>query len=173
MQKLIVVIILFAAAMCVSETFVSAQTINGACCELISKGDRIFYGGEKMTKTELRGVLSQESYEQYVKARNLNRFGAAMTGAGGAIFIFSAVSVIGGSMNQSKSSDDGLPNDAPVGIAIFSGAMIVGGAMMAVGIPCICIGCRRVGDIVSEHNTRNVSLTLGPTRYGAGLSLTF
>ena len=57
MQKLIVVIILFAAAMCVSEIVVSAQTINGACCELISKGDRIFYGGEKMTKTELRGVM--------------------------------------------------------------------------------------------------------------------
>ena len=74
MQKLIVVIILFAAAMCVSETVVNAQTINGDCCELISKGDRIFYGGEKMTKTELRGVLSQESYEHYVKARNLNRF---------------------------------------------------------------------------------------------------
>lgn len=140
--------------------------------EIVCKGDRLFMDGQKLTKTELAGLLPQEGYADYVKARNLSRFGAALTGIGGVVFTFSAVTVVGGIINQNN-ADDSLPPDTPVGIAIFGGTMAVGGVLLAAGIPCICIGCSKIKGIASDHNNRNAALTLGPTAHGVGLSFVF
>lgn len=140
--------------------------------EIVCKGDRLFMDGQKLNKAELAGILSQKNYTDYVKARNLSRFGAALTGIGGVVFTFSAMTVVGGIVNQNN-VDDSLPPDTPVGIAIFGGTMAVGGVLLAAGIPCICIGCSKIEKIASDHNDRNATLTLGPTAHGVGFNFTF
>lgn len=163
--RLIITLILILTAFCVSEVYAVAQ--------FAAKGDRIFYNGQRISKAELRELLPQEDYQTYSKARNLSKFGAGMTGIGGTIFTFSAVTTVGGIIDSRKPINEGEIRDTPVGIAIFAGTMAIGGAIMAVGIPCLCVGRNRVKSFATDYNKSKVSLTLGPTNQGAGLCLNF
>lgn len=160
-MKRIYVVLLTVAAFCMADVCAEAQIKDDVVERSLSvKGDRIFDGEQKLSKAELKTIFCKETYEEYAKARRLSRFGATMTGIGGTIFTLSTVGVVGGIIIHNKPSSQ--PKDTPVGIVIFEGTMIVGGLMMAAGIPCICVGCKRIKN-----------LDLAPASNGVGLALKF
>ena len=160
-MKRIYIVLLTLAAFCMGSVCAEAQVKDEVMERCLSvRGDRIFDGDQGLSKAELQTIICKETYDEYVKARRLSRFGATMTGIGGTIFTLSTVGVVGGIINYNKPSSQ--PKDTPVGIVIFEGTMIVGGLMMAAGIPCICVGCKRIKN-----------LDLAPASSGVGLALRF
>ena len=140
--------------------------------EVIYKLGSIYSGDVKLTSDQVADLMTDDMYTDYLSGRRLYKSGVIVTSVGAGVVAASGL-LFGSMFLPSKTTDNETPG-MPLGTALISlGGAITGGAIIAVGVPLLCVGNNRLKNTVEGYNIRNVSLTLGPTRYGAGLSFTF
>ena len=153
--------------------------------------------GMALSNQEVRELVGDDVYfdtvvgaqKQYRIGGNLIRGGAITLGAGFASALGGAALLIGNGghdyypgqdQSQRRSYYDHEYDEAvdAVGVVLLTGgyvAMLVGGALLEVGIPVRIIGQSRLNWVENDYNdySRNVSLHVGAAPNGVGLTLRF
>lgn len=165
------------------------------------KGSRVFVGDEKLSKIEAVTLLSDiqgvDRSEEYLRYRSAYKAGLGLT-VGGSVLAFGggvsfvgglAVAVAGGITIPLFAGVDvvaGTDSTSEYSSVIFGKANIMlnvglyatlgGIAMLASGIPTMCVYNSRLNGIEEDYNKHVVTpveLTFGPQRHGVGFALTF
>lgn len=120
--------------------------------------------GNKLSKMDLKQVLSSYEYSDYLAAKRKMNTGFVLTGVGVGAFALSAVAI------------NAQVEDINANIAtMFMIPVMIGGTVcMAIGIPKTLVARHKFKAVAKEHNANNdVSLTWGPTQNGVGFALNF
>lgn len=162
-------LVLFFGASCLESSgqTVSATDASSATSGILYRAGNVWADGVRLKKPELKMMFSEQDYGRFISGRRLMVSGATLTGIGGAFV------VVNGAFLAYFAS---MPPKDPfytvnVSQIICAGNVILGGAMLVAGVPCLCVGINRMQKTVRHHN--ETQLTLGPTSSGFGLALKF
>lgn len=165
------------------------------------KGSRVFMEGKRLTKSEAVSLFSDfhgaDRSSEYLRYRSayktglgLTVGGSVLTLGGGFTFVtgvavvvaggitiplFAGVDVIAGTDTSSEYSSEifGKANTI-LNVGLF--ATLGGIAMLASGIPTLCVYNSRLNHMEEDYNKAYlipIEVTLGPQRHGFGFALTF
>ncbi len=176
--------------------------------ELVKKGGKLYIDGTKLSKEQVSNILASYSDERgtaynelWSKANGMRKGGIALTSAGSAaIVIGPVVTLIGAIVGAAEGIGAGLGAGLSAALGgteaqpaeveatkgkgiVVSGVVVTGAgvAMLGSGIPLLCIGNKRMKNIVSGYNAQlpatarnsEVAIALGPCPNGIGLSISF
>lgn len=128
-------------------------------------GKYVDENGKKLSKDDLKQVLTAYEYSDYMAAKRKKTTGIVLTSVGVAAGAFSAFTI----SSQDNETAEGLA-------AVIMYPIMVGGAVCAlIGVPKLFVAGHRFRSIAKEHNANNndVSLSFGATQNGVGFALTF
>lgn len=165
------------------------------------KGSRVFMEGKRLTKSEAVSLFSDfhgaDRSSEYLRYRSayktglgLTVGGSVLTLGGGFTFVtgvavvvaggitiplFAGVDVIAGTDTSSEYSSEifGKANTI-LNVGLF--ATLGGIAMLASGIPTLCVYNSRLNHMEEDYNKAYlipIEVTFGPQRHGFGFALTF
>ena len=165
------------------------------------KGSRVFMEGKRLTKSEAVSLFSDfhgaDRSSEYLRYRSayktglgLTVGGSVLTLGGGFTFVtgvavvvaggitlplFAGVDVIAGTDTSSEYSSEifGKANTI-LNVGLF--ATLGGVAMLASGIPTMCVYNSRLNHMEEDYNKADVTpveVTFGPQRHGIGFALRF
>ena len=165
------------------------------------KGSRVFMEGKRLTKSEAVSLFSDfhgtDRSSEYLRYRSayktglgLTVGGSVLTLGGGFTFVtgvavvvaggitlplFAGVDVIAGTDTSSEYSSEifGKANTI-LNVGLF--ATLGGVAMLASGIPTLCVYNSRLNHMEEDYNKAYLiplEVTFGPQRHGFGFALTF
>lgn len=165
------------------------------------KGSRVFVEGKRLTKSEAVSLFSDfhgaDRSSEYLRYRSayktglgLTVGGSVLTLGGGFTFVtgvavvvaggitlplFAGVDVIAGTDTSSEYSSEifGKANTI-LNVGLF--ATLGGIAMLASGIPTLCVYNSRLNHMEEDYNKAYlipIEVTFGPQRHGFGFALTF
>lgn len=154
---------------------------------IASRGSRIIYEGQKLTKEQAATLFSNvsgedygEKYLQYRKGYKtglgLSIGGASLAVVGSTVFLGGAVSALIMGIPLALAGETEMPSGVDVAIATGAVSAISGAAIMLAGIPTAVVYQKRIKKMASEYNASNVQkpiVTIGPARSGVGLALNF
>jgi hypothetical protein len=176
----------------VASYSVKAQTYNRV---EINRGD-FYLNNVKQTDSQVREILGEEIYNQtYVSAQKQRKLGNILMIAGGATAGVGAGLVIAGAAGafgtlthtwyydpstgktwgDQYNYDDNLDKMAPI-MMIGYGVLAVGTTVLGGGIAFKIIGGKRLQWVEQEANRKmrkDVSLNIGTTKYGVGITMKF
>lgn len=115
--------------------------------------------------------IFQETYvgaaRQYRVGKNLLIGGASVFGGGLLLYLLSGIT-------YETTDSESAESFAMAGLVTGACAMLAGGVLVDVGVPLMIVGTRRLAWIEDTCNEpKSWSLSLGPTRSGFGLALSF
>lgn len=196
MKKTFLVFCLMTISMVLSAQY--AEIPAEQC--IYMKGSRVFLDQEKLTKEQACALFSDingiDRSEDYLKYRTGYKTGLGLTIGGSSVFFLGGMTFMAGTLGAIVSgiavgmagavtvvaggSADSVDNSAfnTVRALISAGGIssIAGVAMMAGGIPTLCVYKKRMKDMSHEYNytaASSVKLTFGTQRHGIGLALNF
>ncbi|MBR6938795.1 MAG: hypothetical protein IKH63_14640 [Prevotella sp.] len=128
-------------------------------------GKYVDENGNKLSKDDLKQVLTAYEYSDYMAAKRKMTTGIVLTSVGVAAGAFGALSI----NSQSNETAEGI-----VSLAMLP-VMIGGVVCVAIGVPKLFISGHRFRSIAKEHNSNNddINLSLGATQNGVGFALSF
>lgn len=163
------------------------------------KGSRVFVGEEKLSKSEAVTLFSDihgtDRSAEYLSYRSAYKAGLGLT-IGGSIFaagggvtfvgglavavaggitipLFAGIDVVAGTDSTSEYSSE-VFRKASIMLNVGLYATLGGIAMLASGIPTMCVYNSRLNGIEDDYNKHvPVELTFGPQRHGFGFALRF
>ena len=167
----------------------SAQYATSSHVPYISvKGSRVFIEGEMLPKDQAAALFSDmngvDRRGDYLKYRAGYKTGMGLSIGGASLVVTGSLIGVGAMFTAiivgiplAISGDQAYLNNAQIAMITAEVATITGLACVVAGIPTLCIYQRRIKDIAIEHaaltNSRQLSLTVGPTANGLGLALAF
>lgn len=154
---------------------------------IASRGSRIIYEGQKLTKEQAATLFSNVNgedyggkYLQYRKGYKtglgLSIGGASLAAVGSTVFLGGAVSGLIVAIPSGMSGNDEMVKRVDAAITAGTICAISGAAIMLAGIPTAVVYQKRIKKMASEYNASNVQkpiVTIGPARSGVGLALNF
>lgn len=168
----------------------------------VLKGSRVFVDGEKISNadvvTYLASAYDDSVAEDWNKKRNAYKTGLGLTIAGSAVtwcgsLVFTAGIIVGagtlitvpilgmggivaGDMQPAGDYLDGGLSASDLMISIGGCSALAGIAMLASGIPVLCVYKTRLKTMFQEYGSglsSDINLSFGPTCNGIGLALNF
>lgn len=158
--------------------FTARAQYNNEAITYKSFGNYLNSSGDKLSKADMQGLLSDELYTDYLKGRRKLTTGLVFTGVG-VVAGVSGVALGSSILNDAgaSSSVTGAVVGSTAGILVIASGAIAGAVLLAVGIPFTVAGHSGLKGVAASHNSAPsaspVSLALGPTPHGLGLSLSF
>lgn len=119
---------------------------NDAYSQIAYKHGNLYQNNEKLTKVQAQQILTTEQYKDYVSGKRLYQSGVVLTSVGGCIAGISTVKLIRLAVLDHKHPIESPPGLSPVPLngIISAGGLILGGTILAAGIPCLCVGVGRL-----------------------------
>ncbi len=188
-----------------ASTFMAGAQYNPSA-ELIREGGRLYQGDQKLSKEQIHLALSPfkdekgRTYEEiWNKSKDMRTAGIVLTSVGSvSLAAGPVVTLVGAIVAVAEGLGAGLgagltaafggtpqPVDKETlkspGI-ITSGFIVTGAgvAMLGSGIPLLCVGNKRMKNVVSDYNAQlpaaerpETTIAFGPCPNGIGLSLKF
>ena len=146
------------------------------------KLDPMFYklgkftvGYDVIDQAQYRNYFTPEEFQRVNAAFNMRKAGIGLTAAGGGLCVAAAAMMGLGSMHTDSAQYGS--ETVEIGWGVFWGgfsSMMAGGAMLAAGIPLLCVGESRLKKVAQGYNERNnIILSVNLGQYGPGLALNF
>ena len=146
------------------------------------KLDPMFYklgkfivGYDAIDKTQYRNYFTPEEFQRVNAAFNMRKAGIGVTSAGAGLCVVASVMMGVGAMHTD--SQQYGSETVEIGWDVFwagFSSMMAGGAMLATGIPLLCVGESRLKKAAQGYNVRNnIILSVNVGQYGPGLALKF
>ncbi|MGN0188278.1 MAG: hypothetical protein ACI395_02060 [Candidatus Cryptobacteroides sp.] len=139
----------------------------------------LYSNGIKLSNSELSTMLSKESYQNYLGAKKMHTAGEVLVIVGSIIEGAGIGFASAGAFKIAESAYNGEDYRLRHAACLTVGAagMVVGAACLGAGIPLFCVGKHRIKVAGSEYNLAHgypeISLNLGSTRNGFGISFNF
>ena len=173
MKKIYAVLLglaLFFGASCLESSgqTVSATDASSATSEILYRAGYLWYGEDKLTRNDLKPVLPESVYKDYLRSRRLYGSGLVLSIAGGTFFTIGTTGLI-----YDKFFVQRMEGIVDVGAILCVGNMILGGICLIPGVTCLCVGIKDMKQVASQAKSYSPQLTLGPTSSGFGLALKF
>lgn len=121
---------------------------HDAFSQIAYKHGSLYQSNEKLTKVQVQQMLSAEQFKDYVSGKRLYNTGVVLTSIGGTVAGVSTGFLITSAVANHKNQQ--THETIPVGNIISTGGLILGGAILAVGIPCLCVGAGRLKTTASN-----------------------
>ena len=111
--------------------------------QIAYKHGNLYQNNEKLTKVQVQQMFTADQYKDYVSGKRLYQSGVVLTSVGGAVAGVSAAHLIRVAVIDHK-----YPNEEPFGVPlggiISAGGLLIGGVILAAGVPCLCVGAGRL-----------------------------
>lgn len=169
---------------------------------LVLKGSRVFVDGEKIPNADVVAYLTSayddsvadswtKNRKAYKTGRGLTVAGSAVTWCGSLVFTAGMIAgagtlitvpilgmggIVAGDMQPAGDYLDGGLSAAEMMISIGGCSALAGLAMLASGIPVLCVYKTRLKTMFQEYGSglaSDINLSFGPTGNGIGLALNF
>ena len=148
---------------------------------------RITLYGSRLKRSEERTLMTEnfgdELYRKFIKDKRAYKAGLSLTAIGGIITFYSSIEIIVIGARSAYDYPSNIFNDDFYAYTdkVLRGPvyMLCGGlALLAAGIPTLCIYRSRMKSTISSCNSMtkrndNIQLSFGPARSGVGLSVVF
>ena len=146
------------------------------------KLDPMFYklgkftvGYDVIDEAQYRNYFTPEEFQRVNAAMKMRKAGVGITSAGAGLCAASSIMMGLGAMHTD--SNEYGSETVELGWGVFwggFGTMMAGGAMLAAGIPLLCVGESRLKKVAQGYNERNhIILSVNIGQYGPGLALNF
>lgn len=110
--------------------------------QIAYKHGNLYQNNEKLAKVQVQQVLAADQFNDYVSGRRLYNTGVVLTSFGGAVAAVSTGFLINSAVANHRNPQ--MHETIPVGDIMSTGGLILGGAILAAGIPCLCVGAGRL-----------------------------
>ena len=160
------IVLVFSLLFCFgSNLYAQVPSMNNVDIKYRGFGNYSDENGNKLSKTDLKQVLTAYEYSDYLAAKRKKTTGIVLTSVGVAAEAFSAYTIT----TQSNETAEEFTT------AIMYPVIVGGVICMAIGIPKLFVAGHKFRSVAKEHNSNNndVSLSFGPTQNGVGFALTF
>lgn len=164
----------------------------------VLKGSRVFVDGEKISNADVVAYLASayddSVAEDWNKKRNAYKTGLGLTIAGpvliicgefvgitglfamtGTMLLLPILGIVGGSIADTGAVVSGF-SDAGLWLTIGGCTILTGYAMLASGIPVMCVYKKKLKKMFQEYGpglSSDINLSFGPTCNGFGFALNF
>lgn len=152
------------------ETAYAQKVSSGIGEDLYYKNGRLYQDGHKLTKADIKATFSPEAYRQYANGRRLYQSGLALTITGGGFVGVSGAALLAVQAYDKKNSVE--YHSVPIGQIALYGNIIMGGAMLLAGVPCLCSGVAKIKRSAASGSASPV-IAFGALDNGFGLALKF
>ena len=194
--------LILTAFLCLSALVASAQYVVDHDHDIQLKGSRVFVDGERVGNDivleSLTASCGDDVAKLWAKNRRAYKAGLGLTIAGSSLEFLGGMSIVGGILTTAvggmyvpilgigaiisgdysgvKDVSDEIFGTAEVLVSVGGYAALAGLAMLASGIPTMCVYKKKLNGMVQEYGpgfTSDVNLTLGPAPNGFGFTLNF